>query len=101
MRNIWFLPACESLYLTEAGPVVMQGNPLLTGASDVPTFDRAALIAALRTDQAGKSTFTEFLTASWRAGVVRYDVDLRRRTVTYFGCGDEAYVERYPAVEIP
>ena len=100
-RNIWFLPACESLYLTEAGPVVMQGNPLLTGAADVPAFDRAALIAALRTDQAGESTFPEFLTASWRAGVVRYDVDLRQRTVTYFGCGDEAYVERYPAVEIP
>ena len=60
-----------------------------------------ALIAALRTDQAGESTFPEFLAASWRAGVVRYDVDFRARTVAYYGCNDEAYVEGYPAVELP
>jgi uncharacterized protein YbcV (DUF1398 family) len=78
----------------------MQGNPLLAGAADVPTFDREALIVALRRDQAGESTFPEFLTASWRAGVIRYEVDLKQRTVTYFGCNDETYTERYPAVEI-
>ena len=48
-------------------------------------FDREALIAALRTDQAGKSTFPEFLAASWRAGVVRYDVDFAAREVAYYG----------------
>jgi uncharacterized protein YbcV (DUF1398 family) len=32
--------------------------------------------------------------------VVRYDVDFNARTVTYFGCGDEEYVEAYPAVEV-
>ncbi|MHB1871167.1 MAG: DUF1398 domain-containing protein [Steroidobacteraceae bacterium] len=100
MRNIWILPACESLYLTQTGPVVMQGSPLLTGAADVPTFDQRALIAALRADQAGESSFPEFLTASWRAGVVRYEVDLIERTVTYFGCNNDAYTERYPAVDI-
>jgi uncharacterized protein YbcV (DUF1398 family) len=100
MRNIWFLPACESLYLTEAGPVVTQHSPLLTGAADVPAFDEQALIVALRTDQAGESTFPEFLTASWRAGVVRFEVDLLQRTVTYFGCNNGAYTERYPAVDI-
>jgi uncharacterized protein YbcV (DUF1398 family) len=99
-RNIWFLPACESLYLTEAGPVVMQGTPLLSGAADVPQFDQQALITALRIDQAGKSTFPEFLLASWHAGVVRYDVDLTARTVTYYGCHGEAYVEQYPATEV-
>jgi uncharacterized protein YbcV (DUF1398 family) len=101
VRNRWYLPACQSLYLTEAGPVVVQGSPLLTGAADVPVFDREALIAALRTDQAGESTFPEFLSACWRAGVVRYEVDLQQRIVTYFGCGDDAYTERYRAVEIP
>ena len=99
-RNIWFLPACESLYLMEAGPVVMQGSPLLTGAADVPPFDAQALIAALRADQAGVSSFPDFLAASWRAGVVRYEVDLIERSVTYFGCREDAYTERYPAVEI-
>jgi len=60
-RNLWFLPACGSLYLTEYGSVVTQGAPLLSGTADVPPFDRDALIAALRTDQAGHSTFPEFL----------------------------------------
>jgi uncharacterized protein YbcV (DUF1398 family) len=99
-RNIWSLPACQSLFLTGEGPVVMQGTPLISGAADVPAFDREALIAALRSDQAGESTFPKFLEASWRAGVVRYDVDLAARTVAYFGCNGEQYIEAYQAVQI-
>ena len=99
-RNLWFLPACQSLYLTDDGPVVTLGTPLLSGSAEVPPFNQEALIAALRTDQAGESTFPEFLAASWRAGVVRYDVDLRARTVAYYGCHGEEYVEHYPAVEV-
>ena len=96
----WSLPACQSLFLTKAGPVVMQGTPLVSGAVDVPAFDREALIRALRIDQAGESTFPEFLAASWRAGVVGYDVDFAARTVLYRGCNSEEYLEAYAAVEI-
>ena len=99
-RNFWFLPACQSLFLTEHGPVVVQGASLLTGIADVPAFNRETLITALRTDQAGKSTFPEFLAASWRAGVVRYEVDFSARRVVYFGCNGEEYTESYPAVDI-
>ena len=99
-RNVWSLPSCQSLFLTEDGHVVMQGNPLITGAVDVPAFDEGALIKALRIDQAGESTFPEFLDAAWRAGVTRYDVDLEARTVNYQGCRGEEYVEAYPAVSI-
>ncbi len=60
-RNLWTLPACQNIFLTENGPVVIQGTPLVTGAADVPKFDREALIQALRTDQAGESSFPEFL----------------------------------------
>jgi uncharacterized protein YbcV (DUF1398 family) len=100
LHNLWFLPACESLYLTKDGPVVTQGVPVVSGTVDVPTFDQAALVAALRTDQAGNSTFPEFLEASWRAGVVRYDVDFTARTVAYYGCNGEEYIEAYPAAEV-
>src|SRR5579871_2111442 len=100
-RNLWTLPSCQSLYLTDHGSVVMQGTPLITGLQDVPKFDREALIAALRRDQAGNSSFPEFLEASWRAGVVRYDVDFAARTVSYYGVDGEAYIESYPAVELP
>lgn len=99
-RNFWFLPACQSLFLTELGPVVETGTPLISEMEAVPPFNREALIAALRTDQAGKSTFPEFLMASWRAGVVKYDVDFAARTCTYYGVDDQQYVEAYPAVEV-
>ncbi len=99
-KNVWSLPACQSVYLTNEGPVVTQGTPLVTGTTDIPPFNREGLINALRTDQAGESTFPEFLEASWRSGVVRYDVDFAARTVTYYGCNGEEYAEAYPAVEI-
>lgn len=99
-RNCWFLPACQSLFLTKEGPVVMQGVPLVSGTADVPTFNRDALVRALRIDQAGESTFPEFLQASWHAGVVRYDVDFAARTVAYLGCNGEEYIESYPALDL-
>lgn len=99
-RNLWSLPSGQSIYLTNEGPVVNQGPPLISGMADVPAFDRDALIKALRTDQRGESTFPEFLMASWRAGVVRYDVDFDARTVAYYGCNDEVYLEEYPAVNV-
>jgi uncharacterized protein YbcV (DUF1398 family) len=99
-RNFWFLPACQSLYLTEHGPIVTLGSPLASGTVDVPPFDRDALIVALRTDQAGNSTFPEFLAATWRAGVVRYDVDFTARRVAYYGSNGEEYIEDYPAVQV-
>jgi uncharacterized protein YbcV (DUF1398 family) len=46
-RNLWFLPALQSLYLTKDGPVVTRGTPLVSGAVDVPPFNREALITAL------------------------------------------------------
>lgn len=99
-QNIWHLPSCQSIYLTEYGSVVNQGTPLVNATVDVPTFNREALIKALRTDQAGQSTFPEFLKASWEAGVVSYTVDFEKRIVTYYGVLGESYTENYPAVEI-
>jgi len=74
-RNFWTLPACQSLFLTDEGPVVTQGKPLATGTVDVPPFNREALILALRTDQAGESSSPEFP----RGFVARRRCSLRRR----------------------
>jgi uncharacterized protein YbcV (DUF1398 family) len=68
--------------------------------SDVPAFDRDAVIDAIRADQAGHTTFPEFLAAIWTAGVTGYVADLDQRTVTYNGIDNATYVESYPAVEI-
>ena len=95
-RNLWHLPSCQSIYLTEMGPVAVPGTPLIDGMAEVPPFNREALISALRADQAGRSTFPEFLQASWKAGVDGYDIDL----IGYHGAGGETYVESYPEVEL-
>jgi uncharacterized protein YbcV (DUF1398 family) len=99
-RNRWSLPGCQALFYTKEGPVMMQGTPLITGLADVPPFDRDALIVALRTDQAGESTFPQFLMSTWKAGIVGYEVDFEGRTCTYYGANGENYVEEYPAVQL-
>ncbi|QLY25757.1 DUF1398 domain-containing protein [Bdellovibrio sp. KM01] len=100
LKNIWSLPSCQSVYLMKEGGVVQQGTPLVTGTHSVPSFDKDALIKAIRTDQAGNSTFPEFLDSTWKAGVVKYEVDFSRRQVNYCGANGESYLEEYPAVEI-
>lgn len=98
--NTWWLPAMQSLYETELGPVLVPGTPLIDASVEVPPFNRDALIAALSADQAGQTTFPEFAAAAWAAGVVHYVVDLRDRTCTYFGLQGKNYVENYPAVSL-
>lgn len=100
VRNLWHLPSCQSIFHTDKGAVAVQAEPLISGMADVPPFDEAALIKALRSDQAGESTFPQFLEASWKAGIVRYDVDFTARTVSYYGVNGEVYVEAYPAVTL-
>jgi uncharacterized protein YbcV (DUF1398 family) len=75
-------------------------GPLGGGLSPVPAWNQIAVIAAIRTDQAGQSTFPEFLAACWDGGVIRFSVDLLERTCTYHGAARNTYLERYPAVEI-
>ena len=98
--NRWSLPSCQSVYLMKEGAVVQQGAPLVTGTHDIPNFDRKALIAAIRTDQEGRSTFPEFLQAAWKAGVIGYDADFIGRKVIYYGATGESYLEEYPAVDL-
>lgn len=99
--NRWTLPSCQSVYLINDAAVVQQGTPLVSGAHEIPKFNREALIAALRTDQEGRSTFAEFLQSAWNAGVVAYDADFLARRVAYYGALGEEYVEDYPAVTVP
>jgi uncharacterized protein YbcV (DUF1398 family) len=99
-KNTWYLPGAESFFVTDDGPVVSQGTPLVTGHLEVPRFDREAVIKALRIDQAGESTFPEFLQAIWKAGVVHYEVNFDTRNVTYYGFDGETYIEAYPEVQV-
>lgn len=100
-QNIWQLPACQSIFVFDGEAVVVPMPPLIADTTEVPRFDEAALVRALRLDQAGEGTFQEFLARSWQAGVVSYRVDLKARTVTYEGAAGERYVEAYSAVTLP
>lgn len=96
VRNVWHLPSAHSVYLTQLGPVVSQGTPLMSGMAAIAPFDEAALVRAIRTDQAGETTFPQFLQSAWAAGVVSYEVDFAARTVVYYGIRGERYLEAYP-----
>ena len=99
-KNIWSLPSAQSVYVMKDGTIAQPGQSLVAGMVDVASFDEEALLAAIRTDQAGQSTFPEFLMAIWNAGVISYEVDFSARTVSYFGARGERYIESYPEVEI-
>ncbi|MCF7865345.1 MAG: DUF1398 family protein [Candidatus Pacebacteria bacterium] len=99
-KNIWTLPSAQSMYVFKNAELVHQGTPLVSGMAEVPNFNEEALIKALRTDQAGQSTFPEFLNATWKAGVVGYEVNFLERTVAYYGAHGEKYTEAYPEVVV-
>jgi uncharacterized protein YbcV (DUF1398 family) len=99
-RNIWTLPSAQSVYLMEDGHLVQLGDPIVTGLIDIPTFDEQVLVSAIRTDQAGQSTFPEFMFSAWKAGVTSYEADFFEHTVTYLGVNGEKYIEKFPAVEV-
>ncbi|KYG62388.1 hypothetical protein AZI86_16260 [Bdellovibrio bacteriovorus] len=94
------LPSCQSIYITDKGNVVSQGELLVKGMADVPAFDKNAFINILRISQNGDSTFPEFIKSTWESGVVSYVADLINRKVTYYGALGESYVEDFPAVKI-
>lgn len=98
IKNIWSLPAAQSIYVMDDVTLVKQGSPLTM--AEIPPFNEEALIKALRIDQAGNSTFFEFLEATCKAGVIGYEVDFLARTVSYFGARNERYTESYPAIDI-
>lgn len=100
-RLEFVVPSMTTVYVTDRGAVLQQGEPLATGATLVAGFDEDALVAAVRADQQGRSTFPEFVAAAWRAGVMSWTVDLAARICTYRSAsGRETYAESYPAVEI-
>ena len=98
VTNTWQLPSCQCIFQLKEGNIVIQGEPLVSGWVEVPSFNEAALVAAIRTDQAGDSTFPEFLQSAWQAGVTNYVVDFEARTVAYYGAQGESYTESYPAI---
>lgn len=99
-RNTWTLPACQSVYFMENEAVVQLGRAMTEDMTQIPEFDEEALIRAIRSDQAGESTFPEFLHNVWNAGVLWYDVDLEKRNVMYGGAQGKIYRESYPEVMI-
>jgi uncharacterized protein YbcV (DUF1398 family) len=95
------VPSMTVIYATEHGDMLQPGRLIRSERMVVPAYDVAALIDAIRVDQRGESTFPEFVEASFQAGVIRFEVDTAARTCTYFGTHGDAYIEEYPAVELP
>ncbi|MFG2608450.1 DUF1398 family protein [Streptomyces sp. NPDC048514] len=94
------VPGGTSVYLSDAGPVVSQAAPLVDGMAEIAPWDEGALIAAIRADQEGLTAYPEFVSGCWRAGVLRYEVDLTARTCSYHGALGDSYTESYPHVDL-
>lgn len=102
VRMYYFdVPSSTVRYATDTGDVLQPGALLRSTKTVIAPFDKDALIEALRADQRGETSFPEFVEASFRAGVIRYEVDTAARTCSYFGTRGEKYVEHYPAVDLP
>lgn len=100
IKNTWYLPSGDSFYFSKEDSLVIPGKSLIDDITVYPSYSEEELIRALRTDQAGKSTFPEFLMNTWKSGVVKYEVNFIDRYVVYYGANGEEYKEIYPAVEI-
>lgn len=99
-KNVWNLPSCQSIYITRYGTVASPGTPLVSAPVEVAPFNREALIKAIKLDQAGHSSFPEFLSSCWKAGVVSYTVDFEKHLVNYYGALGELYSENYPEIDL-
>ena len=94
------VPSWTTVLTSAEGSVIQQGTPMIAATAEVPPFDVDMFVASLRDDQEGRITFPEWMQATWRAGVVWYEVDLAARTCTYRSPAGESSVERYPAVDL-
>lgn len=98
LKNTWYLPSGDSFYFTSDDALVIPGTSLIEAPSPCPIFHETALIKALKLDQAGQTTFPDFLKNIWSAGVVMYTVDFIHRSVTYYGADNTHYQEDYPSI---
>lgn len=99
-ENTWYLPSGDSFYFSKEDSLIIPGKSLIEGVASYPPFSEEELIEVLRADQAGRTTFPDFLMNIWKSGVVKYEVNFIDRYVVYYGATGEEYKETYPAVEI-
>jgi uncharacterized protein YbcV (DUF1398 family) len=101
-RHRYVVPAGLGVFSSGVGTAVQQSIPIVSGVESTARWDVSALVAALRADQAGRTSFPRFAEACWEAGVLEFEVDLIARTCTYRGSGaDDVLVEHYSAVDLP
>ena len=91
IKNTWYLPSGDSFYFSKEDSLVIPGKSLIEDIAVYPSYSEEKLIRALRSDQAGKSTFPEFLMNTWKSGVVKYEVNFIDRYVVYYGANGEEY----------
>ena len=71
-----------------------RGAPTAQSGARPSSFSKDGLVAAIRENQQGKSTYSVFLERIWAAGVTTYDVDVTGRMITYRGARGETHTER-------
>lgn len=88
------LRAEKTYYLPDGRSHRLACSPL--AAAPVETFSQAAVSAAIRAIQGGRSTYKDFCRDIAAAGCVGYLVSLPGARAVYYGRSGETFVEPFP-----
>ena len=64
-KYLFDVPSATVIYVTDDGVVIRPGQLIRTEKTVIPPFDSGKVVAAIRTDQRGESTFPEFVEESF------------------------------------
>src|SRR5262245_22840993 len=90
------VPSCETLFRDPQGSAVAEGIASAPRVEVAPALDPAAVAAAIRRHITEQTPFLDFRGEAARAGVLFWEVDMSRRTVTYCGEDGGQHVEEVP-----
>jgi uncharacterized protein YbcV (DUF1398 family) len=75
--------------------VIPSRTPVSPGINCPGPFKESMIVETLKRERDAELNDTSFLVCLALAGVMSYTVDLNERTRTFYGAGDESYVDTY------
>ena len=90
------VPSGATLFRDPQGSVFEEEIASAPPVEVAPVLDATAVAAAIRRHVAERTEFLDFRLEAARAGVLAWEVDMERRTCTYFGGDRGRHIEQVP-----
>lgn len=94
----WTLPSRQCIYETKSGPIITLEKPLINAIAEIPRFKKSLIIQIMKQEQRSGLSLPEFQTSIWKAGVIRYVVDLYAREIIFYGHSGASHAIPYPKI---